>query len=1591
MAASPIAPKPKTIGLPRIPRGEHGSRVPLSYAQQGLWFLAQREGVSNAYHLPFGLQLKGRLDLAVLRRALNRIVARHEALRTTFDCTQSEVVQKIGPPEGNHFRLVEHDLTHDSHIKERRQRLIEQESHAPFDLKAGPLIRGRLIREGVDQHTLLITMHHIVSDGWSIRIFLNELGKLYSAYLSDEVDSLPELPVQYSDYTAWQQQSIDSEMIRQHAQYWKTTLAGASTLLQLPTDYNRPLQHDFLGDYVEMELDGDLKADLKQLGKRHGATLYMTLLSGWAALLARLSGERDLTIGTPAANRGQAEIRDLIGLFANTLVVRLDLSGEITVAGLIARVRKQVLAAQQHQDIPFEEVVKLTAPVRSLSQNPLFQVMFAWENMSEGTLSFAGLEAETLESAAYRVAKFDLSLLLREKDDRIVGGLEYASSLFERSTVQRYAGHLKTLLKAMIAGDNRPISQLPLMTDAERQQIVHAWNATKIPYPNDRCTHELFEEQANQTPDAIAVMFEDKALSYGQLNQQANQLAHYLRDMGVMPDTRVAICVERGFEMTVAFMAVLKAGGAYVPLDPSYPLERLRFMIQDSASLVLLTQAHLQERFVDAGIGIPILDVTDASPWRDHPENDVAIDLAGLTPSHLAYVIYTSGSTGQPKGVQISHAALTNFLISMRDQPGIGPADVLLAVTTYTFDIAQLELLLPLTAGACVMIANRNTVVNGPLLAQELQRGVTLMQATPATWRMLLEAGWEGTDKLTALCGGEALSVDLANKIGSRAASTWNMYGPTETTIWSLSARIKEGAGHIPIGRPIANTRVYILDDCGQPVPIGVTGEIYIGGTGLARGYLNRPDLTAESFVEDPFSDKANARMYRTGDLGKWRADGNVEFLGRKGFQVKVRGFRIELEEIETRLREHAAVNEAVVTTREDATGSKLLVAYYTCRESSQRVARTMATLGVGELRRHLMASLPEYMVPVAYVRMERMPLTSNGKLDRKSLPEPGADAYSSRAYEAPQGETEHQLAHLWAEILQIDRVGRQDDFFELGGHSLLAVTLIERMRRIGLQVDVSSLFMAPTIAQLAGNIEQHVAAVEVPANGIPGSCTKITPHMLPLITLTDEEISRIVSTVPGGAANVQDIYPLAPLQEGILYHHMMSAEGDAYLLADEFSFTRREHLDEYLKALQAVVKRHDVLRTAVLWEGLHEPVQVVWRRAALAVEEIELEPANGDIGEQLFEHFNPRGFRIDVRHAPLLRLYAAYDREKERWLVLRLLHHLAGDQATLEAIHYEVKQHVLGEAEQLAAPLQFRNLVAQARLGGTQPKHEAFFRQMLGDVKEPTAPFGLVDVQGNGELEDARMVLDANLAWRMRANARRLRVSLAAICHLAWALVLGNVSGSDDVVFGTVLYGRMQGANDAGRALGLFINTLPVRIPLGAVGAEAGVRSTQSMLVSLMRHEHASLALAQRCSAVSAPAPLFSALLNYRHSLRARRRPSEPMQVWKGMQHVRAERRTNYPFNLSVDDSGEDFVLTAQTPVSIGPLRICDFMQTALTSLIDALETSPTTPVSELEVLPVSERERILYEWNGMPSGLEDEISTLPVAPNPDVIDRIA
>ncbi|HEX8273712.1 MAG TPA: amino acid adenylation domain-containing protein [Longimicrobiaceae bacterium] len=1543
--------------LPPVAPVERTGPLPLSFAQERLWFLDRLQPGSAFYNVYSALRLGGALDVWALETALGEIVRRHEALRSVFRATDAGPVQVIAPFDG--FALPVEDLAGLGGPEREAQveRRVTEEAARPYDLAAGPLFRASLLRLGAEEHVLLLGMHHVVSDGWSMGVLFRELSALYEAYRDGRESPLAELPVQYADYGVWQREQLEGEALERQLGYWKDQLRGAPELLELPTDRPRPAVQSFRGASEHVQLPAEVLERLRALGRREGVTLYMVVLAAFQALLSRYGAGEDVVVGSPIAGRGRGEVEELIGFFVNTLVLRTDLSGDPSFRELVGRVRQVTLGAYEHQEVPFERLVAELQPERSLGHSPLFQVSFALDTAHEPTGGLAGLSMSGV-GADLDFAKFDLSLSLEATSRGLRGGLTYSTDLWEAATMRRMLGHFARLVERVAADPEVRLSSVALLGEAERHMLVEEWNRVEAGFPAERCVHETFQAQAARRPEAPAVTFEGESLTYGELNARANRLAHHLQGLGVGPETRVGICLERGPEMVVAILAVLKAGGAYVPLDPGYPADRLAYLLEDSGVPVLVTAEQERRSLpVPEGVAVVSLDA-QREEIAGRPSDD---PVSGARPESLAYVIYTSGSTGRPKGALVEHRNVARLFSATDAWFGFGPTDVWTLFHSYAFDFSVWEIWGALLYGGRLVVVPLETSRDPEAFHALVRReGVTVLSQTPSAFRQLIRADAERGGELAlreVVFGGEALEPaslrEWVERHGIDRPRLVNMYGITETTVhvtYRPLSRVDvfEGSGS-PIGVRIPDLRLYVLDPARNPLPVGVPGELYVGGGGVARGYLNRPELTAERFVRNPFGE---GRLYRTGDRVRWLADGTLEYLGRLDEQVKIRGFRIEPGEIEAVLRRAPGVADCAVVIREDEPGEKRLVAY------------VVGEVGAEELRAHLRQSLPEYMVPAAFVALEGLPLTPNGKLDRRALPAPDF-APAEESYAAPRTPVEEVLAGIWAEVLKTERVGVHDNFFALGGHSLLAVTLVERMRRCGLHADVRALFVTPTIADLAAAVEGAPVEVQVPPNRIPAGCELITPDMLPLVALTQAQIERIVDGVPGGAANVQDVYPLAPVQEGMLFHHLLTQEGDPYLLSIPFAFRSRERLDAYLGALQAVVARHDVLRTAVAWEGLAEPVQVVWRHAPLPVEELRADPSAGDAGRWLYERFDTRRHRIDLGRAPMLRAYVTHDAAAEHWVLLLLLHHMASDHTTWDVLHAEVEAHLAGHADRLPAPLPFRSFVAQARLGVSRAEHEAFFRELLGDVDEPTAPFGLLDVHGDGaELELARLEVDAGLGARLRARARALGVSVASVCHVAWGQVLARASGRRDVVFGTVLFGRMQGGEGADRVLGPFINTLPVRVRVGEEGALAGVRRAQVLLASLVRHEHAPLALARQCSGVEPPAPLFSALFNYRHGARD---PVRPPARGAG-EGIRPVERSNYPVNLSVDDLGDGFFLTAQVQGPVGAERVCALMNRALEGLVEALEAAPGRPLEDVEVLPAAERRLLLEEWSRAP-----------------------
>jgi amino acid adenylation domain-containing protein len=1143
LAAPPIVP---------VPRGEE---LPLSFAQERLWFLDRLQPETSTYNLPVAVRLHGPLDVAAFAASLREVVRRHESLRTTFVVQGDRPVQRILPDLHLAVPLFDLEALPDAAREAVAKRIAMEVGRLPFDLAAGPLVRAALARLAVDEHLAVLTLHHIVADGWSIDVLIREVAALYGAALEGRPSPLPALPLQFADFARWQRDWLRGEALATSISYWRQRLAGAPPLLDLPADRPRPAVQRFRGRNLQRFLAEDLAKGLNALCRAEGATPFMALLAGFQALLHRYTGRLDVVVGTPVAGRDRLETENLIGFFLNTLVMRADLGGDPDVPELLRRTREMAVGAYAHQDLPFEKLVEELAPERNLSHAPLFQVMLVFQSAPRELPEYHGVTFSPVELDTDS-AKFDLTLNARETPGGIVLSWLYNRDLFDAATIARLSDHLETLLAGAVAEPARRLSELPLLTPAEEQQLLD-WNNTAVAYPLDVCLHELIEAQVERSPDQIAVTYEGEALTFRELNAAANRLAHRLIGMGVGPEVPVGIFAERSLEMVVALLAILKAGGAYLPIDPDYPADRVAYMLQDSAVPVLLTQERLTAKLPSIESRIVLLDARELEGEESNPATEVR-------PEHLAYVIYTSGSTGRPKGTMNTHRGIVNRLLWMQQEYGLTPADRVLQKTPFSFDVSVWEFFWPLLTGARLVVARPGGHQDASYLVRAIAaEAITVLHFVPSMLQVFLEAPEvESCVSLReVMASGEALPFDLQRRFYSRLnARLNNLYGPTEAavdvTYWACD---REGSrALVPIGHPVANTRIHLLDPNLNPVPVGVPGELYIGGVQVARGYLGRPELTAERFPPDPFSPEPGARFYRTGDLARYLPDGAIDFLGRIDHQVKLRGLRIELGEIEAAIAAHPAVREAVVLARAEgagALGAVNLVAYVT--------AAGEAAPEPAELRELLARSLPEYMIPSAWAVLEELPLSPNGKVDRKALsriaPERSAGAATGRV--APRTEMERALSGLWSEVLgglAADSFGVHDNFFSLGGNSITGAILVNRLQQaLGEIVYVVAIFDAPTIAALATLLarEYPQAVARLWGAGSLGEDCQVTlpDWEPPLDEARLEAVRSLIQTLPpaplAAAPNPPAVFVLSPPRSGSTLLRVMLG-GNPHLFA---------------------------------------------------------------------------------------------------------------------------------------------------------------------------------------------------------------------------------------------------------------------------------------------------------------------------------------------------------------------------------------------------------------------------------------------------------
>ncbi|RKH61617.1 non-ribosomal peptide synthetase, partial [Corallococcus llansteffanensis] len=1533
MALTPEQKRARLAELLRV-KARQTLRAPASSAQERMWFQEQLAPGDATLHMSVAVRLTGQLDPEALTRAFNEVVGRQDSLRTTFVEQEGVPIQQVAPALELAVTAVDLRALPGPQREAEAWGQLHEAVRVPFDLERGPLLRAVLYRLSDAEHLLLVTVHHIVSDAWSMGVLVREVAHVYQGLTSGPSSALPALPLQYAQYAAWQRSQTDA--LEAQLAYWRQRL-DPHAVLELPSDRPRPAQLDVRGARHSVVVPPALTQALKDLGLREGRTLFSVLLAAFDVLLYRYSGQDDLTVGTPVAGRSRAEVEGLIGLFVNTLALRNDLSGDPTFRELLDRVHATALGAFAHQDVPFEKLVEVLQPTRRLNSSPLFQVMFILQNAPLPSTQLPGLRLES-RPVDGGVAKFDLTLIAAEEAQGLRLTAEYRTALFDDATLARLLGHLVTLLEGITRTPERRLSQLPLLDEAERRQVLLGWNGPASVYPRDATLPALIEAQVERTPDAIALDFEGHTLTYRQLDARANQLAWRLREMGVGPEVRVGVLLERSLELVVALVATLKAGGAYVPFDPAHPAQRLGWMLEDARPAVLLAQEPLLSRLPAHEARVLCLD----TQWESIALQPRHAPPPRATADGLAYVIFTSGSTGRPKGAMNAHGPVVNRLLWMQEAYALRPSDVVLQKTPFSFDVSVWEFFWPLMTGAKLVVARPGGHQDPAYLARLITgAGVTTLHFVPSMLHAFLEEpGLERCASLRqVMCSGEALPLELAERCLRRlpGARLHNLYGPTEAAVDVTFHECVRGEPRrsVPIGRPVANTQIRLLDAHLRPVPVGVPGELFIGGVQVGRGYLARPELTAERFLPDAFSDTPGARLYRTGDVARWLKDGVVEYLGRADFQVKLRGLRIELGEIEAALEQHPGVRQAVVVAWGDA--DKRLVAY---------VARASGAEGVDAeaLRTRLRDKLPEYMVPAAFVVLPALPLTPSGKVDRKALPAPEAVA-STVEHVAPRTPTEEKLAGLWAELLQVSPVGAQDHFFERGGHSLLATRLVSRMRAaFGVELPLRTVFEAPVLEALA----RHVDAAGRKDAG---------PRLPPLVPL------------PRAGA-----LPLSFAQQRLWLMDQLEPGSPAYNIPAALRVRGALDVPALEEGLRALVARHESLRTTFAVEA-GEPVQRIHPAGDFSLSLEDLSPL-GDAalaearGLASAEALRP----FDLARGPLLRARLLKLGAAEHVLLVTM-HHIVSDGWSLGVLvrelvaFYEARasgrpprvrplpvqyvDHALWQREWL------RDDVLQAQL--------AYWKQQLSGapalLELPTdRPRPAVQSQRGASLP---LRLPVALSDALTAFCQREGVTPFMALLAVFQVLLARYSGQDDISVGSPIAGRTR--QETEDLIGFFVNTLVLRSRL-----EPGV-SFRSLLAqvratTLAAYEHQHLPFEKLVEELQpqrslSHSPLFQVMFVLQNT------PEAALEL-PGLSFTPLERdfettKSDLTLTLTPTPAGLQGALTYRAdlfePATVA--RLAEHLRT----LLEAALASPATPVAELPLLSFTERQ-LLLETYGAP-----------------------
>jgi amino acid adenylation domain-containing protein len=1527
----------------RVPVQEDRSRFVTSFMQQRLWFLDQMEPGAATYNVYSAVRLEGHLDLALLERSLNAVVQRHETLRTRFDLAiNGQPEQIVLPTLRIHLHVVQVPNENGKSRGDIIAELIRAEASKPFDLKNGPLFRTQLLQVNPLEHVALFTMHHMICDGWSQGVLVNDLTAFYAAYAQGREPQLPPLQFQYGDYAEWQRARLQGEVLEKELDYWRKELANFSGVLEMPTDRPRPAVQTYRGAHHDMKLSPGLTRRLNDFARRENVTLYMVLLASVQVLLCRYSGQDDIAVGTPIANRPFKETENLIGFFANTLVMRSRLQAEESFRSFLKRVQQTALGSYAHQEMPFEKLVDDLNPERDLSRSPLFQTMFVLQNApNHGELIMPGLRLALLPSDN-NTAKFDLLFGLEQGGAVLQGGIEYATDLFDQSTIARLGGHWITLLESMVARPASPIADLPLLSAQERQEIVFDWNHTDRQYSREKTIVGIIEDQVEKAPQVIAVVFEGRCITYAELNSRSNQLAHFLRKKGLSQEHLVGVCMERSVEMVVALLGILKAGAAYVPLDASYPPDRLTYMLEDADVRLLLTQQHLAPILAELNSEMACLD-RDWNLIAGEPARNPVHSLSG---ENLAYVIYTSGSTGRPKGAMNRHDGIRNRLQWMQEMYRLDESDRVLQKTPFSFDVSVWEFFWPLMAGARLVVAAPGGHQDPAYLAKLIQQeGITTIHFVPSMLQVFIEEPQAEQCKSLrrVICSGEALGWNLQERFHHRMAGVelHNLYGPTEAAVdvtWWKCERGSHGFT-VPLGYPIANIQIHILDKRLEPTPVGVAGEIHIAGIGLGRGYWQKAELTAEKFIPHPFSGEPGQRLYKTGDLGRVRPNGVIEYLGRLDHQVKIRGFRIELGEIEAALSAHKDVREAVVIAQEDG-GNKKLVAYVVLQNVAGKAS-------VELLQRYLREQLPEYMVPGIVVELESMPLFPNGKLDRNALPKAGVER---KVVHAPSRTPDEKvLAAIWSEVLKIERVGIDENFFTLGGDSILSIQVRARAQMAGLNFSLQDLFRYQTIRELARH--RSAAVQEHP------------PKTEPFSLVSEEDRRKLPDSL-------EDAYPLATLQSGMLFHMEFAPPGSVmYHNVNSYHVRGPWMRETFLDAVQRVTARHPALRTSFDFHSFSVPLQLVHRSAYFPVEEEDLRALSEEQQQAALAEFmvSARLRRFDLSKPPQLRFHV-HRRSEDRFQFTFTENHAIIDGWSLHATLAEVFELYVrllaGErpVAEVAPRTSYRDFVAMERLETESEEHRSFWTIRISDSEFVPLP----DLTSPSQKKkEPRTIIRSVPVSRetsdgLKQLSQTLGVPIKNVLLAGHMKAMAVATGSRDVVSGLVANGRLE-VEDGDQVRGLFLNTVPFRLMISEGTWNDLITRTFSAENEMLPHRRYPLALIQRNVGTE---NLFDNYFNFAHfHVIKNLLESDGIEILGGDKYESSNFKLFAAFSLGPTASRDVWLELQYDDSRIAEEQIGSITQYYL-RIFDAMAANAQQPHETLSLLSQAEQAQLL-QWN--------------------------